>query len=118
MEEIQKRLEKCLPSIARRIQNELVLVAPVLTGRLRNSIKVKETDDGLLIWMVDYGKFIEFGRNPRVITPTNKKALKFKVGGKTVFAKSVRQGAVRPNPFIRTVLYTKLATIIIEELSR
>ena len=118
MNEIEERLERALPRIAIRIQNELILVAPVDTGRLRNSIKVKETDDGLLIWMVDYGKFIEFGRNPRVITPTNKKALKFKVGGKTVFAKSVRQGAVRPNPFIRTVLYTKLATIIIEELSR
>lgn len=61
MDEIQRALEKSLPSIARRIRNELILVCPVDTGRLRNSLKVKSTGNGLLIWMVEYGKYVEFG---------------------------------------------------------
>ena len=118
MNEIEEKLNKAMPNIARRLENELVLVVPVATGRLKNSIKVAPSEKGLIIWMVDYGKYVEFGRNPRVITPKYKKALKFKSEGKIIFAKKVRQGAVRPNPFIRNTIQNKLRNIIIEELSR
>ena len=118
MNEIEERLEKAMPRIARRMQNELVVTSPVDTGRLKNSIKVNSTGDGLLITMVEYGKYVEYGRNPGVITPVNKKALAFKKGGKTIIVKKVKQGAVRPNPFIRNAIQNKLGQIIIEELSR
>jgi len=36
-------------------------VCPVDTGRLRASIKVIPSDKGLIIWMVIYGKYVEFG---------------------------------------------------------
>ena len=88
-EEIQEALETALPSIAIRIQNELVVTAPVNTGRLKNSIKVFSTKKGLEISMVDYGIFVEFG--------------------------TVHQ---RPNPFIRNALQIKLKKIIIEEINR
>ena len=116
MNEFEIALNKALPSIARRIQNELILVVPVDTGRLKNSIKVISSNEGIIIFMADYGKYVEFGRNPRVIVPVNKKALAFKKGGKTIIVKKVKQGAVRPNPFIRNTLQNKLRGIIVEEL--
>jgi len=118
MDEIQKALERAMPSIARRLQNELMIVVPVLTGRLKNSIKVTATDEGLTIGMVEYGKWIEFGVPPHIITPKSKKALKFKINKKIVFAKKVRHPGSRPNPFIRNTIMTKLKNIIIEEISR
>ena len=87
--EIQDALEQALPSIAVRIQSELVVTAPVDTGRLKNSIKVFPTKKGLEISMVDYGIFVEFG--------------------------TVSQ---KPNPFIRNALQIKLKKIIIEEMNR
>jgi len=89
MNEIELKLESVLPKIARRFQNELLLTCPVDTGRLRNSIKVKLEGKSLIVWMVDYGAFVEFGTS--------------------------RQ---RPNPFIRNVINNKLKSIIIEELSK
>lgn len=127
MNEIKERLELALPRIANRIQTELILVCPVDTGRLRSSIKVKPTSKGIVIWMADYGKFVEFGTPPHTIEPHNKKALAFEVGrierlsgrkkGKTmVIVKKVRHPGTRPNPFIRNTIQTKLRNIIMEEL--
>jgi len=118
MNEIEERLEKALPSIARRLWNELTIVCPVDTSRLVNSIKVKSTKEGLIIWMVDYGKHVEFGTPPHIIEPKDKQALRFKGGkGKFVFAKKVRHPGSRPNPFIRNTIQNKLKQIIIEEIS-
>ncbi len=114
--EIRELLDRALFDIAIRLQNELILKCPVNTGRLRNSIKVIPQGDGLLIWMADYGKFVEFGTPPHVIMPTEKKALKFKGDEGIIFAKKVKHPGTRPNPFIRTALQTKLKKIIIEEL--
>jgi len=121
-------LKKILPDIARQMQNELTLICPVDTGRLRNSIKVQVYDKGIVITMVDYGKFVEFGSPPHIITPKNKKALKFEVGkkerlsgnkkGKTiVFAKKVKHPGTRPNPFIRNTIQTKLQNMILKAIN-
>ncbi len=115
-EELQALLEKALFRISVRFQNELILTVPVDTGRLRNSIKVRSTEKGLIIWMADYGKFVEFGTNPHIIKPTEKKALKFKSGGNVVFAKQVKHPGTRPNPFVRNAINNKLRGIIIEEM--
>ena len=61
MNEIEEKLQRAIPEIARRVENELVMVCPVDTGRLKNSIKVAPSEKGLIIWMVDYGKYVEFG---------------------------------------------------------
>lgn len=84
--------ESILKDIARRLQNELKTTCPVDTGRLKTSIKVRKIKAGIVIWMVDYGLYVEFG-----------------VKGK---------GGQRPNPFIRTALQTKLRKIIREEITR
>lgn len=117
MNEIQELLDKAMPDIARRIQNELIQVCPVDTGRLKNSIKVIATNEGILIGMVEYGKFIEFGTVPHIIKPKDKKALHW--GGKDgPIVKQVKHPGTRPNPFIRNTLMNKLKNIIIEEISR
>jgi len=119
MNEIKEKIEKALPIIALRMQNELMLAAPVDTGRLKNSIKVRSDGEGLIIWMVNYGKFIEFGTPPHIITPKEKQALKFKVGKEgEIFAKKVEHPGTRPNPFIRNTIQHKLQKIIVEELSK
>lgn len=135
--EMQELLDLAMPEIARRVQNELILTCPVDTGRLRNSIKVIPQTNGLLIWMADYGKYVEFGTPPHTIKPKNKQALKFewteiegkmesktgrlrkgisKSKAKEVFFKKVKHPGTRPNPFVRTMLKTKLRKIVIEEL--
>lgn len=125
--EVQELLNSALPEIARRVQNELIVTCPVDTGRLKNSIKVTVEGDGLLITMVDYGKYVEFGTPPHIIRPVNKQALKFEIGKKDrleqkgknkniVFAKEVKHPGTRPNPFIRTMITNKLRNIIMEEL--
>jgi len=129
MQEIKEKIEKALPIIALRIQNELMIACPVDTGRLKNSIKVRETNYGIVIWMADYGRFVEFGTLPHIINPKDKKALKFEVGKKErlgkkgqkarfVFAKEVKHPGTRPNPFIRNTIQNKLKEIILEEISR
>lgn len=100
------------------MQNELVLASPVNTGRLRNSIKVVPSENGITIWMVDYGLFVEFGTPPHIIEPNSKKSLKFKGKGGQVFAKKVNHPGTRPNPFIRNTIQNKLRAIIAEELSK
>jgi len=138
---IEEALNRALPSIARRLWNELTIVCPVDTSRLVNSIKVKATNEGLIIWMVDYGKYVEFGTPPHVIKAKPGKSLvipkfggrlvkrkgdwktEFKFGGKkaitdVIFVKQVRHPGSRPNPFIRNTLQNKLRGIIVEELMK
>ena len=107
-----------LERIALRLRNELVIAAPSDKGRLRSSIKVFPTTNGLRVKMVEHGKFVEFGTPPHVIRPKNKKALAFKVGGENIIVKEVHHPGTRPNPFIRTTINTKLVKIIEEEMSR
>lgn len=129
--EIQELLRKAMFEIARRLQNELILTCPVDTSRLIGSIKVTPQEDGLLIWMVDYGKLVEFGTPPHVIMPKSKKVLHWHetkgrtqhshphskaMGEDAHFSRKVKHPGTRPNPFVRTALATKLPRIINEEL--
>jgi len=122
MSKIKEMLELALPRIAIRIQNELILIAPVDTGRLRNSIKVKPTNRGLLIWMVDYAKYVEYGTNPHVVSAKHlKRWAKLKLGDENLaypIAKKIAKYGTRPNPFIRNTIQLKLKKIIIEEINK
>ena len=104
MNEIKEALEKALPYIALRLENELVIVCPVDKGPLHWSIKVKAEGNTLIIKMLDYGFYVEFGRPPR-----RSKSKKNK--GKKVMTKGQR-----PNPFIRNTIRNKFAKIVQEEI--
>lgn len=110
-----KEVEKLLTGFKDRLEEELRPVvrsaliegttlaqqyAPVKTGALADSITWKMDQTGL---SGSYGpdpvtvvaKVQEHGSDPYVIRPRNAKALKFKVGGRTVFAKKVNHPGVK-----------------------
>ena len=122
---MDNRLEDAGPRIALRIENELRLAAPVNKdteaknrGDLRRSLVVLYQNGLLKIFANDNIFHVIFGTKPHKITPKNKNALAFKVGGKAIVVKKVMHPGTRPNPFIQDVLFRKLKDVIIEELNR
>ena len=104
MNEIKEAIERALPYIALRLENELVIVCPVDKGPLHWSINVVADGMTLTISMLDYGYYVEFGRPPRVSRAKKNK-------GKKVMTKGQR-----PNPFIRNTIRNKFAKIVQEEI--
>jgi HK97 gp10 family phage protein len=91
--------------VAEQVQARAKVLAPVDTGRLRASIKIqrKLTFRGptyTVYTNVKYAPYVEQGTRPHVIRPKTKKALKFKMGGRTVFATVVNHPGTRPQPFL------------------
>ena len=60
-------INKILWSIAIKLQNELVLAAPFNRGNLSASIRVVPGGKGLIISMIEDGKYVEFGTPPHII---------------------------------------------------
>lgn len=106
-EELMKDIKDKIRPIIFDTHREIMMNTPVITGRLRQSIVVEETDDGFIIGSnLDYAEYVELGVAPHVIKPVNKKALKFQIGGKTVFAKSVNHpGFDGRHMFLKGVSY-------------
>ena len=117
--------ENILNELGTKIEAQAKENAPFKSGRLRDSITHEVGDGKLTVSVgVEYGRYQEFGTGSRSefggssykIRPKNKKFLKFKVNGKTVFAKEVTHPGVHPQPFLRPAvtevmgdLYDKLA---------
>jgi len=54
----------------------------------------------------DLGAMMELGsNNPVLITPKNRKFLKFMYRGKVWFKKAVRRGIIPPNPFVKRTTF-------------
>lgn len=89
----EREFNEKLAKLVFATHGEIVRNTPVDTGRLRSSIVVEEPNDDNLEWIigtnVPYAEQVELGMQPTVIRPKNGKALKFQVGGETVFAKKV-----------------------------
>lgn len=82
----------------------------VKTGRLKNSITKVSLPMKVIVGPAAlYGTFIEYGTGTKgefpgsmyEILPKNGSYLKFKVGTKTVYARSVKHPGIRPQPFMR-----------------
>ena len=82
---------------------EFAKAAPKKTGKLARSFPgTSRVENGIIKYTLPlYAEFVEFGTAPHVITPKNKKALSFKIGGKDILVKKVNHPGTRPNPFIR-----------------
>lgn len=76
-----------------RIQNEAKKLIPVRTGALRSSFRAQATQNGVeLEWRAPYAEVVDIGAPAHTMTaPTSggKKVYKFRIGGRTVFAKKV-----------------------------
>jgi hypothetical protein len=103
--------ERLVKRTTRLTQNRAKVLSPVDTGRLRSEIKVKifRRRRAVVGWVyanVDYGLPVHEGwSRTKPILPTKGKALKFKIGGKTVIVKAVYTPAsAAGRPFLTTAL--------------
>lgn len=105
-----------LDAAARRVMNRAKVLAPVDTGRLRASIRIESRRTLTLRTIytigsdVSYAPYVNDGTRPHKIRPKAKKALKFRVGGKTVFAAVVNHPGTKANPFLDRALREVAAT--------
>lgn len=99
-----------LDSAGRLTLNLAKLFAPVKTGRLRASgrIESRRTLGLRTIYTIGfdvyYAPFVNDGTKPHKIRPKTKQALKFNVGGRTVFAAVVNHPGTKANPFLDRAL--------------
>lgn len=79
---------------------------PVKTGDLKRSIKITESNIGYdSAWFtieptVDWAKYVESDTKPHIIRARNVEFLKFTIGGRTIFRRSVRHPGTRAQPFM------------------
>jgi len=94
---------------ARRLGKEIVtrskVYVGVKTGRLRNKISysVKRTSSGfetIVVADTHYALMHHEGTRPHRVTSNNARVMRFKSGGRVVYARRVFHPGTRPNPFL------------------
>ena len=76
---MEKEFKKVIGIAALKTLAEIKKNTPVSSGRLRNSIILKQEGDTYIIGTnVDYAEYVELGVEPHEIKPKNKKALYWK----------------------------------------
>lgn len=88
------------------------------TGSLSNSIRAGEPVGGTLVTVdvtadTPYAAAIELGAKPHVITARKGKALRFQVGGRTVFRRSVNHPGNKPYKFLAGALEREVDDIYV-----
>jgi HK97 gp10 family phage protein len=113
---VEEATQELLEHAGTQIHATAVSQAPVKTGRLRSAIRMwsqpLRVTIGPDVNQVSYGAFQEYGTGTRgefggamyVIRPKTAKALRFRIGDKVVYAKSVRHPGVSPHPYMRPAL--------------
>lgn len=75
---------------------------PVRTGKLKQSIQIRVKTHEIVIGPdTEYDAFVELGTQPHVIKAKTKKALAFKMGGRTVIVRSVKHPGTKAQPYVR-----------------
>lgn len=95
-------MQKFLVSRARRVQRNARAMAPGRMGKKINSVIVKghvriESSHPATMYVIK-------GTRPHVIRPRYRKALKFRVQGRTVFARVVHHPGTKANDFLTKAL--------------
>lgn len=99
-----------LETAARQVMNRAKVLAPVDTGRLRASIRIEARRTFTLRSVytvgsdVEYADMVHGGTRPHIIRPRTKQVLRFKVGGRTVFARVVHHPGTKARPFLDRAL--------------
>ena len=100
-----------LETTARQVMNRAKILAPVDTGRLRASIRIESRRLLTLRSVytigsdVVYAPYVHDGTRPHQIRPRNPDGfLRFRVGGRTVYAKVVNHPGTRARPFLDDAL--------------
>ncbi len=89
------------------------------TGRLTQSIRAEQVEgsfaEGFTISMlaggmrVQYAAHVEWGTRPHIIRARNARMLRFTMGGRDVFRRSVRHPGTRPYRFMQNALNAKVS---------
>jgi hypothetical protein len=93
--------------LSRRTATQARQDVPVRTGNLGRQIGEgpvsmvgPKTAHGSVHDNADYALYVHEGTSPHVIRPRNAKALRFDVGGRTVFAQLVHHPGTKARPFL------------------
>lgn len=111
-------LQRRMREIIRLAAADARVNSPVDTGRMAQAIK----EDPIvslgpfrvvsgITSHAPYSVFVHQGTAPHVIRPRNAAALRFKVGGATVFASSVNHPGTRARPFLTNAVARALRDI-------
>ena len=94
--------------LQRRIATQARQDVPVRTGNLgrqvgegRITMSGPRTVRGSVNDMADYALYVHEGTRAHTIRPRTAQALRFQVGGRTVYRKSVRHPGTKARPFLR-----------------
>lgn len=109
---VERTAAELIASVAAQVQANAAARAPRKTGKLASSITVVWEDrlTAVISPTMHYGVFVEFGTGSRGEFPTGSYQIKpkkpgsvlvFKVGDKTVFARSVTHPGIKAQPFMR-----------------
>lgn len=97
-----------MTSLQRRIANQARADVPVKTGNLGRTIGEgairftgPRTVSGSVHASARYAAAVHEGSRPHLIRPRNAQALRFNIGGRTVFARLVRHPGTKARPFLR-----------------
>ena len=94
------------------LKAEMEARVPVRTGRLRQSIAVRQTSESVTVGPnTEYAGFVEFGTKPHIILPKKGKALAFMVGGQAVVVKKVNHPGTRAQPYVRPAFESWVDTL-------
>lgn len=99
-----------LGTTARQVMNRAQVLAPVDTGRLRASIRIESRRTLTLRSVytigsdVSYAPMVHDGTRPHTIRPKTAKALRFRIGGRVVYARVVHHPGTKPRPFLDDAL--------------
>lgn len=110
---IEMATQNLLDSAGEEILAEAQSTVVVKTGKLRSSLKKTSTKLRVVVGpdrdMAIHGPFVEYGTGTKgefpgpmyEIKPKNGQYLAFTVGGKRVFARSVKHPGIRAQPYMR-----------------
>lgn len=111
LERKRKALSQAIRDSTLALYSEAVKQTPVKTGRLQKHRYSIKRYEGRIYPTVSYAYWVHEGtgihgptKKPYTITPTRKRALRFKVGGQWVFAKSVTHPGQKANPFYKRAI--------------
>lgn len=113
--------QKILERTGNEIMAQMLMLVPVKTGRLRNSIRLITEPGRVIVGPVDvdyapyveYGTGIhsEFGGSYYEIKPKTATNLAFRVNGHWVHTKVVKHPGIKPEPYVRPAAAAVLTNI-------
>ena len=104
--EVSSKSRVRLAALAGAFVEKAKQLAPVETGRLRNSIVMQGEGSFKIVAeaKAPYAGFVEYGTRPHEIRPRRRRFLRFTVDGKVVYATRVHHPGTSPKPYWRPAL--------------